>query len=75
MGEDPIAKLIQICASENDVFGLDEHGHVYQYNFNTSTWMALGRRRLSEPDTPSTDPFSSAPARSRPRPADVRAAE
>ena len=41
--EMPMAKLIQICASQNDLFGLDADGLVYQYNFNSNTWMALGR--------------------------------
>jgi hypothetical protein len=36
-------RLIQICASENDLFGLDADGVVYHYNFNTNTWMKLGR--------------------------------
>jgi hypothetical protein len=35
-------KLIQICASENDLFGLDSDGVVYHYNFNTNGWMRLG---------------------------------
>ena len=38
-----MAKLIQICASQNDLFGLDADGVVYHYNFNTNTWMKLGR--------------------------------
>jgi hypothetical protein len=37
-----MAKLIQICASENDLFGLDSDGIVYHYNFNTNSWMRLG---------------------------------
>jgi hypothetical protein len=40
-----MAKLIQLCASANDLFGLDGDGTVYQYNFNTNTWMRLGRGR------------------------------
>ena len=40
-----MAKLIQICASQNDLFGLDDDGMVHQYNFNTTTWMRLGRGR------------------------------
>jgi hypothetical protein len=36
-------KLIQICASQNDLFGLDSDGVVYHYNFNTNSWMKLGR--------------------------------
>jgi hypothetical protein len=35
-------KLIQICASQNDLFGLDSDGAVYHYNFNTNSWMRLG---------------------------------
>lgn len=38
-----MAKLIQICASENDLFGLDSDGVVYHYNFNTNSWIKLGR--------------------------------
>jgi hypothetical protein len=38
-----MTKLIQVCASQNDLFGLDADGAVYHYNFNTSTWMRLGR--------------------------------
>jgi hypothetical protein len=37
-----MAKLIQICASQNDLFGLDGEGVVYHYNFNTNSWMRLG---------------------------------
>lgn len=40
-----MAKLIQICASQNDLFGLDDDGSVHQYNFNTKAWMPLGRGR------------------------------
>jgi hypothetical protein len=43
-----LAKLIQICASANDLFGLDDEGRVYQYNFNTSTWRDLGRGRSTQ---------------------------
>ena len=38
-----MTKLIQICASGNDLFGLDSDGVVYHYNFNTNSWMRLGR--------------------------------
>lgn len=38
----PMAPLIQICASQNDLFGLDGDGIVYQYNFNSNTWVKLG---------------------------------
>ena len=37
-----MAKLIQICASQNDLFGLDGDGMVYQYNFSSNLWMKLG---------------------------------
>ena len=40
-----MGKLLQICASANDLFGLDGDGVVYQYNFNTNSWMGLGRGR------------------------------
>lgn len=39
-----MAKLTQICASRNDLFGLDDHGRVYQYNFNTKAWVRLTAR-------------------------------
>jgi hypothetical protein len=34
-------KLIQICASQNDLFGLDDDGMVHRYNFNTNSWMRI----------------------------------
>jgi hypothetical protein len=34
-------KFLQICASHDDLFALDEEGEVYQYNFNAKTWMKL----------------------------------
>jgi hypothetical protein len=49
-----MAKLIQICASQNDLFGLDEGGQVYQYNFNTGHWMDLGRGRSTRSESPSS---------------------
>lgn len=33
-----MTKFIQVCASQDDLFALDEEGEVYQYNFNTKTW-------------------------------------
>lgn len=36
-----MAKFIQICASQDDLFALDEGGSIFQYNFNTKTWMEL----------------------------------
>ena len=60
-----MAKLIQICASQNDLFGLDDDGMVHQYNFSTNTWMKLGRGRsdhggssLAEDKTAITHPKS-----------------
>jgi hypothetical protein len=35
-------RLIQICASQNDLFGLTADGTVYQYNFNSNAWTQLG---------------------------------
>lgn len=43
-----MAKLIQICASQNDLFGLDADGMVHQYNFSTNAWMKLGRGRSDQ---------------------------
>jgi hypothetical protein len=50
-----MAKLIQICASENDLFGLDDEGAAYHYNFNTDSWMKLGRGRGNDLASPSPD--------------------
>jgi hypothetical protein len=50
-----MAKLIQICASENDLFGLDGDGVVYHYNFNTNGWMRLSRRRHDDGGSASAD--------------------
>ena len=49
-------KLIQLCASQNDLFGLDEDGKVFQYNFNTGSWMHLGRGRSADADAPGATP-------------------
>jgi hypothetical protein len=40
-----MSKLVQICASQNDLFALDGEGVVYHYNFHTSNWRRLGDRR------------------------------
>jgi hypothetical protein len=37
-----MTKFIQICASQNDLFGLAGDGVVYHYNFNTNGWKRLG---------------------------------
>ena len=36
-----MVKFAQICASQDDLFALDEGGNVYQYNFKTKTWAKL----------------------------------
>ena len=38
-------KFIQICASQNDLFALDEEGLVHQYDFNSKTWGKLAAAR------------------------------
>jgi hypothetical protein len=44
-----MTKFIQICASRNDLFALDEEGDVYQYHFNVKTWVKLvGSRESGE---------------------------
>ncbi len=43
-----VAKFIQICASQNDLFALDEEGNIYQYNFNAKTWEKLAASRSHE---------------------------
>jgi hypothetical protein len=53
-----MAHLIQICASQNDLFGLDSDGMVHQYNFNTNTWMSIGRGRSDIDVSPRVDDTS-----------------
>lgn len=36
-----VAKFTQICASQNDLFALDEEGNIYQYDFSAKTWEKL----------------------------------
>ena len=43
-----MAKFIQICASQNDLFALDQEGGIHQYNFNTKTWEQLALDRSDE---------------------------
>jgi hypothetical protein len=59
-----MTKLIQICASQNDLFGLDGEGTVYQYNFNSSTWLELGREWGDDAGLPRDEGRSTARARS-----------
>jgi len=44
----PTTKFIQICASQNDLFALDEGGNIFQYNFNTKAWLKLVASRSYE---------------------------
>ena len=46
-----MAKFIHICASQDDLFALDEEGDVYQYNFQAKTWVKLIASRSEESDT------------------------
>jgi hypothetical protein len=43
-----MAKFIQICASQDDLFALDVNGEVYQYNFTTKAWVQLISSRSYE---------------------------
>lgn len=61
-----MVKLIQICASENDLFGLDGDGVVYQYNFKTNSWVKLGHGRYEGGESPPAEgQTASAPPSSR----------
>ncbi len=46
------AKFTQVCASQNDLFALDEEGHIHQYNFTAKTWERLvgSRTEQQSPD-------------------------
>jgi hypothetical protein len=46
-------RLIQICASRNDLFGLDDGGTVYRYNFNTKAWTILPPGSPGDTESPS----------------------
>jgi hypothetical protein len=50
-----MAKLIQICASQNDLFGLDAEGVVHHYNFNTNTWVRLGHGQRNYEGSPGSE--------------------
>jgi hypothetical protein len=45
---EPVTKFVQICASQNDLFALDEGGHIHQYNFTAKTWERLVANRSPE---------------------------
>jgi hypothetical protein len=47
-----MAKFIQLCASQNNLFALDEEGEIYQYHFNVKTWVKLIATREAEDKTP-----------------------
>jgi hypothetical protein len=47
-----MTKFIQICASQNDVFALDNQGDVFRYNFNVKTWVKLIADRPSGEEMP-----------------------
>ena len=49
-GGGQMAKFVQICASQNDLFALDEGGSIHQYNFTAKAWEALVAARA--PDQP-----------------------
>jgi hypothetical protein len=46
--ESEMAKFIHVCASQNDLFALDDDGNVFQYNFSTKTWVKLAGSRTRE---------------------------
>jgi hypothetical protein len=43
-----VAKFIQICASRDDLFALDEEGNIYKHNFSAQTWVQLIASRSHE---------------------------
>ena len=47
-----MAKFIQICASQNDLFALDQEGGIHQYDFNTKTWTPLALAPSDEGSAP-----------------------
>jgi len=47
-----LAKFIQICASQNDLFALDEDGNIYEYDFNAKTWGKLVASRSMDSRSP-----------------------
>jgi hypothetical protein len=53
-----MARLIQICASRNDLFALDDQGDVYQYNFKVKTWVKLTVERNGEEEMPEVGTWS-----------------
>jgi len=47
-----MTRFIQLCASKNDLFALDDEGDVYQYHFNVKTWVKLIATRELEERSP-----------------------
>ncbi len=47
-----MTKFIQVCASQDDLFALDDDGDVYQYNFNAKRWERLVASRSDEGHRP-----------------------
>ena len=47
-----MARFVQICASQNDLFALDAEGDIHQYHFNLKTWVKLTANRESEEGIP-----------------------
>ena len=43
-----VARFIQTCASQNDLFALDTEGDIHQYNFTARTWQKLVADRSPE---------------------------
>jgi len=42
------ARFVQICASQNDLFALDQDGGIHQYNFSAKTWERLEPSRSED---------------------------
>ncbi len=47
-----MTKFIQVCASQDDLFALDDDGDVYQYNFNAKKWVRLVASRSDDDHRP-----------------------
>lgn len=56
-----MAKFMQICASQNDVFALDDQGDVFRYNFSAKTWVRLIADRHPDEETASPRPETPSP--------------
>lgn len=47
-----MARFVHICASQNDLFALDQEGNVCQYDFNAKTWVTLVESRADDNHRP-----------------------